>query len=60
MSIFGVEYPQLRAPKKTIKLRKLTWFGHVVRHHNLPKTILQGTVEGGRRTAVSGIAGSIT
>jgi exonuclease III len=33
----------------TIKRRKLTWFGHVVRHNNLPKTILQGTVQGGRR-----------
>ena len=33
----------------TIKRRKLAWFGHVFRHNNLPKTILQGTVEGGRR-----------
>ena len=33
----------------TIKRRKLTWFGHVTRHNSLPKTILQGTLEGGRK-----------
>ena len=33
----------------TIKRRKLSWFGHVNRHNNLPKTIMQGTVEGSRR-----------
>ena len=32
-----------------VKRRKLTWFGHVTRHHILSKTILQGTLEGGRR-----------
>ena len=32
-----------------IKRRKLTWFGHVSRHNSLPKTILQGTLEGGRK-----------
>ena len=32
-----------------VKRRKLTWFGHVTRHDSLAKTILQGTVEGGRR-----------
>lgn len=32
-----------------VKRRKLTWFGHVTRHNTLPKTILQGTLEGGRR-----------
>ena len=32
-----------------IKRRKLTWFGHVTRHNTLPKTILQGTLEGGRK-----------
>ncbi|KAL8610882.1 hypothetical protein ACOMHN_056737 [Nucella lapillus] len=32
-----------------VKRRKLTWFGHVNRHDSLAKTILQGTVEGGRR-----------
>ena len=33
----------------TVKRRKLSWFGHVTRHNNLPKTVLQGTLEGGRR-----------
>ena len=33
----------------TVKRRKLTWFGHVARHNSLCKTILQGTVEGGRK-----------
>ena len=33
----------------TIKRRKLAWFGHVTRHNTLPKTILQGTLEGGRK-----------
>ena len=32
-----------------IKRRKLAWFGHVARHDSLTKTVLQGTVEGGRR-----------
>ena len=32
-----------------IKRRKLTWFGHVSRHNTLPKTILQGTLTGGRK-----------
>lgn len=33
----------------TAKRRKLKWFGHVTRHNTLPKTVLQGTLEGGRR-----------
>ena len=33
----------------TVKRRKLAWFGHVTRHQTLSKTILQGTVQGGRR-----------
>ncbi len=33
----------------TVKRRKLAWFGHVTRHNSLSKTILQGTLEGGRR-----------
>ena len=33
----------------SIKRRKMAWFGHVVRHDTLTKTILQGTIEGGRR-----------
>ena len=32
----------------TVKRQKLAWFGHVTRHDNLSKTILQGTMEGGR------------
>ena len=33
----------------TVKRRKLSWFGHVTRHDSLCKTVLQGTLEGGRR-----------
>ena len=33
----------------TVKRRKLKWFGHITRHDSLCKTIMQGTVEGGRR-----------
>ena len=33
----------------TVKTRKLKWFGHTVRHDSLAKTILQGSVEGGRK-----------
>ena len=33
----------------TVRRRKLSWFGHVTRHNTLSKTILQGTLEGGRR-----------
>ena len=33
----------------TVKRRKLKWFGHVSRSSGLAKTILQGTVRGGRR-----------
>ena len=32
----------------TVQRRKLAWFGHVTRHDSLSKTILQGTLEGGR------------
>ena len=32
-----------------VKRRKLQWYGHVSRSSGLPKTILQGTVKGGRR-----------
>ena len=31
-----------------VKRRKLSWLGHVTRHNTLSKTILQGTIEGGR------------
>ena len=33
----------------TVKRRKLQWYGHVSRSSALAKTILQGTVKGGRR-----------
>ena len=33
----------------TVKRRKLSFFGHTMRHDNLCKTIMQGTIEGGRR-----------
>ena len=32
-----------------VKRRKLQWYGHVSRWSSLAKTILQGTVKGGRR-----------
>ena len=44
-SLDGPQEPLLAV----IKRRKLTWFGHVNRHNTLPKTILQGTLEGGRK-----------
>ena len=34
-----------------VKRRKLQWYGHVSRSSGLAKTILQGTVKGGRRQA---------
>ena len=33
----------------SVKRRKLKWYGHVTRTSGLAKTILQGTVQGGRR-----------
>ena len=33
----------------TVKRRKLQWYSHVSRSSSLAKTILQGTVKGGRR-----------
>ena len=33
----------------TVKRRKVQWYGHVSRPSSLAKTILQGTVKGGRR-----------
>ena len=32
----------------TVRRRKLTWFGHVIRHNSLSKTILQVALEDGR------------
>ena len=33
----------------TVKRRNLKWYGHVAKSTELAKTILQGTVQGGRR-----------
>ena len=44
-SLAGPEEPLLA----TVRRRKLAWFGHVMMHDTLSKTILQGNVEGGRR-----------
>ena len=41
----GLQEPLLA----TVKRRKLAWFGHVTSHDSLSKTLLQGTLEGGRR-----------
>ena len=35
--------------RTTVKRFKLQWYGHVSRSSGLAKTILQGTVKGGRR-----------
>ncbi|GFO45693.1 UDP-glucuronosyltransferase 2a1-like [Plakobranchus ocellatus] len=32
-----------------VRQRKLKWYGHTTRSSGLPKTIMQGTVNGGRR-----------
>ena len=40
---------QLDHTKTIVKRRKLQWYGHVSRSLGLAKTILQGTVKGGRR-----------
>ena len=34
-----------------VKRRKLQWYGHVSRSSGLAKTILHGTVKGGRRVS---------
>ena len=34
----------------SVKRRKLQWYGHVSRSSGLAKTILQGTVKGGKKT----------
>ena len=36
-------------PLTIVERRKLQWYGHVSRSSGLVKTILQGTVKGGRR-----------
>ena len=35
----------------SVKRRKLKWYGHVTQTFGLVKTILQGTVQGGRQRA---------
>ena len=40
-----------------VKRRKLQWYGHVSRSLGLAKTILQGTVKGGRNKADRGRGG---
>ena len=37
-----------------VKRRKLQWYGHVSRSSGLAKTILQGTLKGGRRQGRQG------
>ena len=37
-------------PLTIVKRHKLQWYGHVSRPPGLAKTILQGTVKGGRKT----------
>ena len=45
----------------TVSGRKLPWFGRVMRQNSLSKTILQGTLNGGRRAAIGGgNAGRVT
>ena len=33
----------------SVKRRKLKWYGHITQSSGLAKTVLQGTVQGGRR-----------
>ena len=51
--VFGAKIQQATGPHEDlltiIKRRKLQWYGHVSRSLGLTKTILQGTVKGGRR-----------
>ena len=35
-------------PLTSVKRRKIKWYGHITRSSGLAKTILQGTVQGGR------------
>ncbi|KAI8509548.1 hypothetical protein Bbelb_133960 [Branchiostoma belcheri] len=44
-SLVGPQEPLLT----TVRRRKLQRFGHITRHTSLAKTILQGTLEGGRK-----------
>ena len=52
VTIHGAEIQQAIAPHEDltiVKRHKLQWYGHVSRSSGLAKTILQGTVKGGRR-----------
>ena len=44
-AMVGEQEPLLAA----VKRRKLAWFGHIIRHDCLSKTIFQGTLGGSRR-----------
>ena len=43
--LVGLQQPVLA----TVKIRKLAWFEHVIRHDSISRTILEGTLEGGQR-----------
>ena len=45
----GPHKNRLTIAKRIVRRRKLQWYGHVARSSGLAKTILQGTVKGGRR-----------
>ena len=47
-------------PLTVVKRRKLQWYGHVSRSSSLAKTILQGTVKGGKDRADRGRGGKTT
>ena len=44
-----LEIGQYEELLSTVKKRKLKWYGHVTRISGLSKTIMQGTVRGGRK-----------
>ena len=44
------QYPRRTLGVFLVKRHKLSWFGHVCCHDMLPKIMLQGTVDGGRRS----------
>ena len=44
-----LEIGQYEELLSTVKKRKLKWYGHVTRASGLSKTIMQGTVRGGRK-----------
>ena len=38
-----------RSLLKTIKTRKVTYFGHILRHNSFQKILLEGTIEGKKK-----------